>query len=110
MRKIADLYFDKRPDKGDLIVRSYENMRDEDQNLVQDLMRNYKVSSQINNACRDVFSIHRTDKDQEIAKCDINLGGTAIESKVKVVITLLKDSDENDLKISIFSLVQGPAL
>lgn len=110
MKKLADLFFDKRPEKGDLIVKSYENMKEEDQNLLEDLMRNCKVISQINNACKDVFTIHRIDKDQEIAKFDINIGGTAIESKIKVVITLLKDSDDNDLKISLFSLVQGPAL
>ena len=52
MRKLADLFLDRRDEFNDFVVKSSENMRKEDQNLVEDLMRNNRVSSQINNACK----------------------------------------------------------
>lgn len=109
MRKLADLFFDKRHKKNDLSITAYENMRDEDQGLVEDLMRNNKIMSQVNNACKNVMGMTKTDKESEVAKFKVNVSsGISKASNVEVVITLLKESDKNDLRISLCSLVVAP--
>ena len=110
MRKLADLYLNSRPRKNDFSVVSYENMKKEDQGLVEDLMRDAKVISQINNACKNVKDMSKSDKEQDVAKFTINVS-SAISSaaNIQVHIVLLKDSDESDLRITLRSLVHVPA-
>lgn len=110
MRKLADLFADKRVGKAGFVIKYSENMREEDHSLVEDLMRDARVNPQVWSACEKAFANPRIDRDIEFPSVQISLGATAIESKIKVVVTLLKDSDENDLKISLFSLTQGPAV
>ncbi len=110
MRKLADLYFDRRDAHDDFTVKSHENMKKEDQGMVEDLMRNNRVTTQINNACKDVMKMQRGDVDTEVSTFEVNLGSTSIEAKLKIQITLLKLGDDNDLKISLFSLVNVPQM
>jgi len=111
MKKLADLFFNKRPGKNDLNVVAYENMRKEDQGLVEDLMRNSKIMSQVNNACKNVMAMNKGEKESDVANFMVNVSSDISKAaNVKVIITLLKESDKNDLRISIFSLVVAPSI
>lgn len=110
MRKLADLYYKKRPRTKDFGDVSCQNMKKEDRGLVEDLMRDSKMVSQVNNACKDIMKMPKLDKEQEVATFTVNMSSAVSSAaNVQVNIILLKDSDESDLRITLRSLVHVPA-
>jgi hypothetical protein len=111
MRKLVDLYFNYDVKSGEYLVSTYANMKESEKELVEDLMRDFRVKGRINNACKNINTINKTDKDVEIAKFDVNLNSSiSSASNIKVVITLLKANDESDMMVSLYSLVTGPTM
>lgn len=111
MKRLADLYFNYDIKSGEYLVSSFANMQEKDEQLVEDLMRDSRLRVQLNNACKNINNMSRTDKDVEVTKFDVNLNSSiSSASNVRVVVTLLKDGDESDLMISLFSMVAGPTI
>ena len=111
MRKLADLYFNYDVKSGDYKVAATANIKKEEEKLVEDLIRDSRVKVKLNNACKNIQSMMRGDKDVEVAKFEVNLNSTvSTASNIKLVVTLLKQEDESDMLVSLFSLVAGPTM
>ena len=110
MRKLADLYIGEQNRTGQMPIVDSENMRKEDEGLVADLMRDSKVISQINNACKNIANMSKSDKEQDVADFRVNLSSAVSSSAaIGVKIVLLKDSDDRYIRITLKSLVSVPA-
>jgi hypothetical protein len=109
MKKLADLYFNYNVQKGEYIASTHANMQEKDTGLVEDLMRNSKLTVKLNNACKNINNLVRTEKDIKVSEFDVNMSSAvSTASMVRVVVTLLKLEDESDLMVSLFSMVSVP--
>lgn len=110
MKKLADLYFNYNAKNGEYIISTHANMKEKDKVLVEDLMRDSKLIVKLNNACKNINNMTRTEKDLKISEFDVNMSSSvSTASMVRVVVTLLKLEDESDIMVSLFSMVSLPA-
>jgi len=91
MKKLGDLYFNKRASRKDLNMVSYDNIKDEKtQRTVEDIIRDARVMAKINNACKDVMKMEKTSEEKNIFDERINLdGGMGVNVTIRVVVLLL---------------------
>lgn len=111
MKKLADLYFNYDVRTGEYNVASHANMEEKNRQLVEDLMRDAKVQSGLNNACKNVNNLTRKEQDTFVTSFNVNLSSSiSSASMIKIEVTLLKSEDESDLMVSLFSMVNAPSI